>query len=85
MAPNPYQSPEEPSKRRRKWLLAVLLVIALAVIYVLGVGPTAWLVEHGHIEPWIYKYLYAPMRWQIDQSSLMESATDWYFEWWIAP
>lgn len=55
MEHNPYQSPAHVSKRHNNestkrwngWCVVLLAVAGLLLLYVLSVGPAAWLGEHG--------------------------------------
>ena len=72
------------ANRSRLPAVAVLVVAALLALpaYVLSVGPVAWLIDHGYIDPDRGEAAYLPLRWLGDQSTTFARFLEWYAGWW---
>jgi hypothetical protein len=57
----------------------------LFLLYALSPGPVAWWVHHrnaGKEPPWVAR-LYAPLIYGCNHFKPMDTAYDYYFDWWI--
>lgn len=81
---------KKPAKRERGSGAALVLVLAVVVVllpllYVLSIGPAAWLVNTGRLNgdegsP-TYRF-YSPIIWAADNYEPIEQALGWYFSLW---
>jgi hypothetical protein len=71
-------------QRSRLPAVVVLLVAALLapLAYVLSVGPVAWLIDGGYIDPDRGEAAYLPLRLISEQSSTFARFLEWYADWW---
>jgi hypothetical protein len=66
------------------WIVvALILLIALAGLYVLSVGPYARYCCGDHPEPHWGVTFYAPLNWTISRSRTAEESWRWYVTLWI--
>jgi hypothetical protein len=72
----------KPSSKRRSWPAAVVLVLFLLVMYVLGVGPAAYLASRGIVREDYAGIAYVPLFLAVDQSTTLTEATGWYINFW---
>ena len=71
--------PAEPEKSRAPPLAAgSLLVLMLAVLYVLSVGPVASLADHGYISGPAAQWFYAPLIGLANRSEIAMAWFAWY-------
>ena len=85
---------KEPDKSRAGsgcGVVAVLLIlVCLPCIYVLAIGPLVPLADAGLLSDevtTVLQYIYSPLRWVHERSSVVQSALDWYVGLWegLAP
>ena len=76
--------PRPRSERRSAWP-AVVLAVALPMIYVLSAGPAHWLLSKPWVDERIWicgQYLYAPLFWLAHFVPRFETAVGWYLDLW---
>ena len=61
--------------------LGVVAVLGLPVLYVLSVGPFAWLVNRGYV-PEFLTVIYVPLGLLAESSDGFRQAADWYVALW---
>jgi len=80
----------EPKKGRSEWPIRVAVWVGAAVgllaLYVLSLGPVAWLVDHGYISTATYQALvqvvYLPLTWVVGSSRWAQEFLEWYISFW---
>lgn len=63
---------------------AVLVVLAVLVLYPLSIGPVAWLSLKCDVPQWLdvaTDHFYAPANWLMDSGP--QALSDWYFRYWV--
>jgi hypothetical protein len=73
----------------QRWTAVVAVALAVATllgtVYVLSVGPVAWLDENGHLSDaaadWIVD-VYRPVFW-LEDHTLLKSPLSWYGDRWV--
>lgn len=73
----------EESKKGSAWW-AVAVVLLLALLYALSVGPAAWLVNRTGRGVAVTKAVYAPLIW-LRRHTLLKKPLGWYIDLWIGP
>jgi hypothetical protein len=69
-------------ERWAKWTLAAAVV--LPAMYVLSIGPTAWLVSKRHL-PTNSFAIYLPLKFVAESSETANSAIGRYINFWVGP
>jgi hypothetical protein len=63
--------------------VATVAVVALAMLYLLSIGPAFWLLGHGYIPEWPLRYFYAPVGWASRWCDPFKDFMTWYVHlWW---
>ncbi|GDY12177.1 hypothetical protein LBMAG53_10550 [Planctomycetota bacterium] len=76
------------SSRLPLWVSCALATLILVVLYVLSIGPVAWLYFHDTLPPGWYPYpgsvphIYTPLTWTCERLGL-ETQLLWYIGLWI--
>ena len=71
--------------RKPRWgLWTVALLLALAALYPLSVGPAVWLADRGLL-PEGSQIIYAPVKWAVIQNDAIGDAVSWYVSLWGGP
>jgi hypothetical protein len=87
--------PEEESRRSEEehdraadrdfaaWMSGVLWVVALALFYVLSIGPAIWFNKHvGFPNEQTLDVFYSPVVWLVEESFWFRNVIVWYVEFW---
>jgi hypothetical protein len=72
------------SKTSPIWVIAAVLLPTLPTLYVLSLGPTLYLANHGFL--WLGQALegfYAPLIWIANQCDPLDRALKMYIAWWL--
>jgi hypothetical protein len=82
---------DKPTKPERGSGAALVMVLGVALVlvpllYVLSIGPAAWLVNTGRLNgedgsP-AYRF-YSPIIWTADNCRPVEASLEWYFSLWV--
>jgi hypothetical protein len=79
---------DKPTKRGGGAVVVMVLVamlVLLPIIYVLSIGPTYWLVRHGHLDQaWEYE-VYWPVHYVCAKSLVLKRWLYWYQDLWVEP
>ena len=77
---------DEPRGKRSAIVVAVIAMTFLPVLYVLSIGPAAWLERNGYLEDStlhdIVTIFYFPIAWLYDQSATFATLLDAYMNFW---
>ena len=76
--------PEPDSKRERSPLVIAALIASLPVLYVLSVGPAAWLQRHGIDEGNRFFWVYSPIHYLAEHSQVFREFMRWCISLWGA-
>ena len=79
--PDQKEAGDAPAGPRHPWLSQLFWFILTPVLYVLSLGPVAWLCEKNYL-PDAVGYIYAPV-WLLPEP--IASVILSYMEWWIGP
>ena len=63
-------------------MMAVGGLVLLPLLYLLAIGPTAWLIEQEWISESFAERLYAPILMLIDLSPFCQRLFEWYLDLW---
>jgi hypothetical protein len=69
-------------ERWAKWTLAAMFV--LPSVYVLSIGPAAWLVSNRHL-PKYSLAIYRPLGFVVESSEMTSGAISRYIDFWVGP
>jgi hypothetical protein len=61
----------------------IVAVVVLPILYVLSVGPAAWLHMNGYVGDGI-QLVYGPLRYVYENSAVAQQVLDWYLGLWGA-
>jgi hypothetical protein len=64
-------------------IAAAVLIFSLPPLYVLGIGPAAWLDSHVSFPVSLLKTVYAPLVFVAENCEPIGEALDWYAELWF--
>jgi hypothetical protein len=73
-------SEPKPTSRLAVPTYAVTVLLGLAIVYFLSVGPAGWLFRHKYITPEQFRFCYWPIRFLCGQSEWLNSVVHWYVE-----
>ena len=72
--------PNDAAKSRFSWGAAIIVAIVLPVLYVLSIGPAAWLMTNEYIEASTLMDAYYPVGSVAYKSDVLGETLDWYLE-----
>jgi hypothetical protein len=76
----------EPVRKRSSPLLTTLfVVVVLAILYPLSLGPVVWFYDRGYLPEEaaeVAEVAYVPLAWAYDRSGPVADVYDVYLEWW---
>jgi hypothetical protein len=61
-------------------VLLALLMLAVPVLYVVGLGPMSWFVHTDRMSPDTWEMIYSPVLWVADRSDSLQNAVVWYID-----
>ncbi len=82
---DPTMGDDGASRSTSHWPLALAAVPVVLVLYVLSIGPVAWLARSTGVEPQIAPVamiVYAPVVW-LHEHTFMQEPLRWYVRLWI--
>jgi len=77
--------PKERSSGAIVLALALVVLLGLPVLYVLSIGPVAWLANREYLSEWaleILSVVYLPLQFLADSSEWAEQWAQWYISFW---
>lgn len=60
---------------------AVLIALAVPILYVLSVGPASWLIEHQYLSRDQAVIFYYPVIYVVENNDSIKRVMVWYVEW----
>jgi hypothetical protein len=71
---------DEPTKRSRAWI--GWAIVSFLALYLLSVGPAAWLWNRGYLSSRLMNVAYAPIDWSYKNSAAAQRIIDQYMRIW---
>jgi hypothetical protein len=65
-------------RQQRGGIGAIIIGVALMLVYVLSYGPAEWLVQRGHLSPDTESVIYRPLIFLGDRFDWIRTMLDWY-------
>lgn len=80
----PSMAPTDDERRKppRFFGVAIAAIFGLLLLYVLSVGPSVVVVNHGRLSEDVYYAVYAPLFWLCDESDAASEPIYWYIKKW---
>jgi hypothetical protein len=60
----------------------VLLLLGFPVLYIVGLGPAAWLHSHGVAQSAL-EMIYSPLEWLLPHDGFLADLLEAYVNWWL--
>jgi len=76
---------DPPHKPSPPWAVAIILLLAVIVLYILSTGPAVWLRDHGVITQEQLLTAYAPIAWLDQNVPFFRQALEAYLGLWAKP